>query len=167
MPIQGSVFHPRWGTCGQRRAVCAAGTPGSGSKVTWRCAPDSASLFTDSMSERKLPSKEADSNGGPSGPCVMNIAQTTHPTQEQLEALGLGRLSDAEAAAVEMHVAECSHCARALEGIPADSFLAGLREARQSSGNTPVIASPSAEAPTATGFEGPRPEGDGPASSDR
>jgi serine/threonine protein kinase len=62
----------------------------------------------------------------------MNYTPLTHPTPEQLEAFGLGRMNEAEALELESHLAECSQCFSALEGVPADSFVAGLREAVRS-----------------------------------
>jgi serine/threonine-protein kinase len=52
-----------------------------------------------------------------------------HPTPEQIAAFGLGKMDEAEALAIESHLAECSQCARALEKLPDDNFLAGLRGA--------------------------------------
>jgi uncharacterized protein (TIGR03067 family) len=53
-----------------------------------------------------------------------------HPTAEQLTAFGLGKLDDAESAALEAHLAECETCRRALETQAADSFVVLARAVR-------------------------------------
>src|SRR5262249_48884293 len=42
---------------------------------------------------------------------------STHPDAATLAAFGLGRLQGEERTAVENHIAECSDCCRALEGV--------------------------------------------------
>jgi serine/threonine protein kinase len=53
-----------------------------------------------------------------------------HPTAEQLAAFGLGKLDDSQSAALEMHLADCETCRRALETQAADSFVALARSVR-------------------------------------
>src|SRR5438132_1249370 len=80
----------------------------------------------------------------------MNPTQLTHPTTRQLEAFGLGRLDEAEALALESHLAECSECSRVLEELPADNFVARLRGAIDVQPTTRVEAGELAEAVTLT-----------------
>ena len=49
----------------------------------------------------------------------------THPALAQLEGFGLGRLSDADAQAIELHLADCDVCRQKLEDVP-DDFLVRL-----------------------------------------
>ncbi|HMC90033.1 MAG TPA: protein kinase [Gemmataceae bacterium] len=84
----------------------------------------------------------------------MNPTQLTHPTAKQLEAFGLGRLGEAEALALESHLAVCSECSRALEELPADNFVARLRGAMEVEPSTRVEAGELAEAVTLTGSPG-------------
>jgi serine/threonine protein kinase len=80
----------------------------------------------------------------------MNPVQLTHPTPEQLHRFALGKLDEAEAAALEAHLAECMECSKALDKVPADEFVAGLRDAANTSSladaatltATPAIAAP-------------------------
>jgi serine/threonine protein kinase len=80
----------------------------------------------------------------------MNQPQLTHPTPQQLEAFGLGRLGEAEALALESHLADCPRCAEALEQVPADNFVAGLRGAREAERTTQVETNDPAGAVTVT-----------------
>jgi serine/threonine protein kinase/putative intracellular protease/amidase len=59
----------------------------------------------------------------------MNAQQTAHPSPEQLAAFGRGRLSPAERAAVEQHVAGCSTCCQALQQVPNDTLMNLARKA--------------------------------------
>jgi WD40 repeat protein/serine/threonine protein kinase len=56
---------------------------------------------------------------------------THHPSPDDLEAFGQGRLPAQAAATVEAHVAACDGCCRLLEEIPPDNFLGQLRHVRQ------------------------------------
>jgi hypothetical protein len=67
----------------------------------------------------------------------MNAEPTTHPTPTDLAAFGLGKLIGAAAAAVARHLESCDACRRAVENVPADSFVGLVRNARN-----PAAASP-------------------------
>jgi hypothetical protein len=53
---------------------------------------------------------------------TMSQAQTSHPTTEQLAALGRGQLDVTELAEVERHVATCAECSQRLQELPDDSL---------------------------------------------
>ena len=53
----------------------------------------------------------------------------THPTPGQLRAFAQGRLSGAEMAEVERHVAQCDSCCGHLERVPDDTLVQLAREA--------------------------------------
>jgi serine/threonine protein kinase len=52
-----------------------------------------------------------------------------HPHPDCLAAFGLGKLGPAESAAVEAHLAGCDLCGRAVQALPADAFVALVRQA--------------------------------------
>src|SRR5688500_18199877 len=78
----------------------------------------------------------------------MNQA-ATHPNPERLADFGLGRLDDADALALEAHLAECPECSAALERLGGDSFVARLRGAAEAA--TRIDVAGPAEAPTLAG----------------
>ncbi len=53
---------------------------------------------------------------------------TTHPSNESLHALNLGKLDEANAQAVLRHVEICPDCCRKAASLPGDSFLNRLRD---------------------------------------
>jgi predicted Ser/Thr protein kinase len=55
------------------------------------------------------------------------VACGGHPTADELAAFLHGRLTPAEVAALEPHVAECAACCRVLRGLPDDGVVAALR----------------------------------------
>jgi WD40 repeat protein/tRNA A-37 threonylcarbamoyl transferase component Bud32 len=57
----------------------------------------------------------------------MKSVPVAHPGGELLTALGLGRLNDAEAAAIEQHLSDCPDCQAAVDGLEPDSFISLLR----------------------------------------
>jgi hypothetical protein len=59
----------------------------------------------------------------------MSDLQIEHPTGERLTAFGLGQLPDAELAEVEAHLAHCTACRQAAEGVADDTLIALLRSA--------------------------------------
>jgi serine/threonine protein kinase len=59
----------------------------------------------------------------------MPAPHSTHPSPEDLAAFAVGKLSDAEAEAVALHLAACPNCRRAAERAHADSFIARLKAA--------------------------------------
>jgi hypothetical protein len=60
----------------------------------------------------------------------MNAEPQTHPAAEQLAAYGLGKLSEADTAAVAGHLEACDACRRTVEGVPPDSFIGMVRSAK-------------------------------------
>jgi serine/threonine protein kinase len=66
----------------------------------------------------------------------MSAEPTTHPTATELAAFGLGKLTATAAAAVARHVERCDACRRAVENVPADSFVGLVRNAR----NPPTVS---------------------------
>ncbi len=57
-----------------------------------------------------------------------------HPTPEQLEAFGRGRIDETEAEAIEAHVADCGLCAERLLQTSIDDNLVGLLQRLESRG---------------------------------
>ncbi len=62
----------------------------------------------------------------------MNPPASLHPTDQTLQAFGLGKLDESAAEAVGKHVEECDDCRRRAGEISGDSFLMKLRDARGS-----------------------------------
>jgi len=62
--------------------------------------------------------------------------RTDHPSADELQAYGQGRLAPHDAAAVEQHLAVCETCCRLLEEAPADSFAGRLRRAAPAQATT-------------------------------
>jgi serine/threonine protein kinase len=60
----------------------------------------------------------------------MQANPTFHPSPEQLAAYALGKLDDAEAAAVVEHLETCPACQQTVEESPSDTFLNALQAAR-------------------------------------
>jgi serine/threonine protein kinase len=56
-------------------------------------------------------------------------AAVVHPTDEALQAYGLGKLNDQAAEAVSRHLDGCAECQRRVAGLSSDSFLGRLRQA--------------------------------------
>lgn len=52
----------------------------------------------------------------------------THPSPESLKAFGLGRMDDASAQALFVHLEHCPACRRQAEEVSGDKFLAPFRE---------------------------------------
>jgi WD40 repeat protein len=57
----------------------------------------------------------------------MPAQPATHPSEETLRALGLGKLDDTEAQAILRHLEICPDCCRKATSLPGDSFLDRLR----------------------------------------
>src|SRR5688572_28445730 len=53
----------------------------------------------------------------------MNQASLDHPSAEQLEAFGLGRLIESESATIEEHLSACETCCEVVENVAPDSFV--------------------------------------------
>jgi anti-sigma factor RsiW len=63
----------------------------------------------------------------------MDAHPSPHPSQEVLQAYGLGKLDDASAEMVHKHLDACLYCRRQVAEVAPDSFLARLRDARAES----------------------------------
>lgn len=61
----------------------------------------------------------------------MNEIRSTHPSEDDLSAFGLGDLDEDVAAAVETHIEDCQQCAETLLGLSSstDTFVAALKRA--------------------------------------
>ena len=59
----------------------------------------------------------------------MNAAVKKHPSPEFLRAFGLGKLDDATAANVSLHLESCATCRRQVADLSSDSLLDHLRQA--------------------------------------
>src|SRR5262245_18903953 len=69
----------------------------------------------------------------------MSDARLTHPTDEELRALSLGRLVEADLARVSAHLGECAGCCRRIgELADADPLVDRLRESASSGEDTPI-----------------------------
>jgi serine/threonine protein kinase/putative intracellular protease/amidase len=75
----------------------------------------------------------------------VNEAVTQHPSQDQLSAFALGRLSPREQDEVERHVAACQSCCESLRAVPDDTLAERLRRPETSTdGTVPPPAKPAA-----------------------
>ncbi len=54
-----------------------------------------------------------------------------HPSPVQLRSFFAGKLAASEFASIEEHLSSCEDRCRALDGIPADSFVGRLKSAEQ------------------------------------
>src|SRR5271166_4282479 len=82
----------------------------------------------------------------------MGAVPTGHPSEETLQAYGLGKLDDRAAEAISRHLDRCSECERRVAGLSSDSFLGRLRDAQFATGATA----------DRTASIGPPPSGKGP-----
>lgn len=57
----------------------------------------------------------------------MNAPPTTHPTDQNLRAYGLGKLDDTLAESVHRHLEGCPACSRRVAELSSDSFLDRMR----------------------------------------
>jgi serine/threonine protein kinase len=60
----------------------------------------------------------------------MDAAPSEHPTRQILSSFSLGKLDDASALAVSLHLEQCADCRNQVAEMPADSFLGRVRDAR-------------------------------------
>jgi serine/threonine protein kinase len=60
----------------------------------------------------------------------MNASQALHPTDQILQAYGLGKLDDASAESVNAHLEGCPDCRQRVAALSSDSFLVRLRDAK-------------------------------------
>ena len=66
----------------------------------------------------------------------MAALPSLHPTDQTLQAYGLGTLDEDTSASVDSHLADCSECRRRASEMSGDSFLSRLREAHEATGPT-------------------------------
>ncbi len=59
------------------------------------------------------------------------IAESVHPSVDQLRTFGLGQLDEAEASAIEQHVSRCEACCRTVADVRSDTFIDVLRSSSQ------------------------------------
>ncbi|HEY2157131.1 MAG TPA: protein kinase, partial [Isosphaeraceae bacterium] len=64
----------------------------------------------------------------------MGATPSLHPTDQTLQAYGLGTLGEDASASVDSHLAECSACRQRAAEMSGDSFLGRLREAHGDAG---------------------------------
>ena len=81
----------------------------------------------------------------------MGAPPSLHPTDQTLQAYGLGTLDEGTSASVDSHLAECSDCRRRTAEMSGDSFLSRLREAHQASGTKGQVGSRSMGGPKGKG----------------
>ena len=72
----------------------------------------------------------------------MNGQPTTHPAVEQLTAFGLGKLNSTAAAVIAQHLEGCQACRKAVELVPADTFIGLVRAARAPAATSPSCPTP-------------------------
>ncbi len=60
----------------------------------------------------------------------MTAHASAHPTDQTLSAFGLGKLDDASAEGVHLHLEDCPACRRRVSEMSSDSFLSRIRGAR-------------------------------------
>src|SRR5262245_60978339 len=65
-----------------------------------------------------------------------------HPTDQVLQAFGVGELDHASAKAVSEHLDGCSDCLRRFAGLSSDDILGRIREANYSGGSAPGETNP-------------------------
>jgi serine/threonine protein kinase len=73
----------------------------------------------------------------------MDAPPSLHPTDQTLDAYGLGKLNDSSAEAVSKHLEECPACRRRVAEMSSDSFLSRLREAQARPGTSSPGRAPS------------------------
>jgi serine/threonine protein kinase/type 1 glutamine amidotransferase len=72
----------------------------------------------------------------------MNAQTALHPTDQSLQAYGLGKLDDATAESVNQHLESCPDCRSRVAAMSSDSFLGKLRDAQGRPHPTaPVVSS--------------------------
>ena len=76
----------------------------------------------------------------------MDVPPAVHPTQQILDAFGLGKLDEPAVEAVSQHLESCPSCRRRVAELPSDTFLDYLRSARTRTDSQTSIGSPVPEA---------------------
>jgi serine/threonine protein kinase len=77
----------------------------------------------------------------------MDAPPELHPTEDVLDAFGLGKLDEQAFEAVSQHLESCPSCQRRVTQLPPDTFLDYLRSARTLTGSATLTGSPLAGAP--------------------
>ena len=78
----------------------------------------------------------------------MNVPPALHPTDETLDAFGLGKLDDRSAVAVSQHLESCSSCRQRVAELTSDTFLDHFRGAGARPESPTPTGSSLAEVPT-------------------
>jgi hypothetical protein len=71
---------------------------------------------------------------------AMNAANAQHPSVDLLKAYGLGKLDDASAARMSLHLEGCVDCRRFVAENSGDSFLGRLRHAQNPPDASPELS---------------------------
>jgi formylglycine-generating enzyme required for sulfatase activity/serine/threonine protein kinase/FKBP-type peptidyl-prolyl cis-trans isomerase len=71
----------------------------------------------------------------------MGAPAAVHPSDQTLEAYGLGRLDDSAAAAIISHLDTCAECQSKVEEVSSDSFLGRLRKVGGAPESTAAVGS--------------------------
>ena len=88
----------------------------------------------------------------------MNASQTLHPTDQTLNAYGLGKLDDALAETLNEHVESCCDCQRRVAELSSDSFLGRLRGAQgKHDSSAPIMSATDGVSMLAAGSASPAP----------
>jgi anti-sigma factor RsiW len=87
----------------------------------------------------------------------MEAPPTPHPTEQTLNAYGLGKLDHRLAEEVDRHLATCADCRRRAAGVSSDSFVRRLREARQAGEPTSAVATSGGSPAAGSPVPGPMP----------
>src|SRR5579862_6139313 len=66
----------------------------------------------------------------------------THPSAQELNAFGQGKLSDAAATTIARHLETCLDCQEAVANLPPDAFVAKVKAAKASSSSLPPGQAP-------------------------
>jgi serine/threonine protein kinase len=79
---------------------------------------------------------------------MMDATATLHPTDQTLQAYGLGKLDDASAESVTKHLEDCESCERRVAELSSDEFLERLQNTPVKSDKSPAGWLPSAVSST-------------------
>ena len=76
----------------------------------------------------------------------MEVPPAVHPTQQILDAFGLGKLDERATEAVGQHLESCPSCRRRVAELTTDTFLDHFRSARTRTDSPDAVGSPLGEA---------------------
>jgi anti-sigma factor RsiW len=92
------------------------------------------------------------------GELAMAAAAAMYPTDQTLQAYGVGKLDDASAESVITHLESCPDCQRRVAEMSSDSFLGRLRDVQGRPDSTgPVVSSLAGLSHLDTGASSPAP----------